>query len=211
MESGPCPANAGIPSRRFDSSGNLMYLYGSGRSVFRRFRPRFSGCIGHILSWPKRRSVKMGGIPVKSSRSRTQCCGMFGTCRRVAFIALAVLAISLIPVGEATAQTAGTAWAWGDNWSGQLGDGTTTKRQTPVQVVSLADCVAVGGGIQPFRSCEIRRHGLGLGLQRARPTRRWHDNRPSRARASVRSRRHGFLGRRGGCVSRVLSFPSREI
>ena len=28
----------------------------------------------------------------------------------------------------------GTVWAWGHNLSGQVGDGTTTERQVPVQV-----------------------------------------------------------------------------
>jgi hypothetical protein len=32
----------------------------------------------------------------------------------------------------------GTVWAWGDNGVGQLGDGTTTDRVTPVQVSGLA-------------------------------------------------------------------------
>ena len=32
-------------------------------------------------------------------------------------------------------KTDGTVWAWGDNGSGQLGDGTTTDRSSPVQVV----------------------------------------------------------------------------
>ena len=32
----------------------------------------------------------------------------------------------------------GTVWAWGDNESGQLGDGTKTERHTPVQVMSDA-------------------------------------------------------------------------
>jgi alpha-tubulin suppressor-like RCC1 family protein len=31
-------------------------------------------------------------------------------------------------------KTNGTVWAWGSNWSGQLGDGTTINRITPVQV-----------------------------------------------------------------------------
>jgi len=33
----------------------------------------------------------------------------------------------------------GTVWAWGWNEHGQLGDGTTTGRLTPVQVQGLPD------------------------------------------------------------------------
>nr|WP_269456777.1 Ig-like domain-containing protein [Thermanaeromonas toyohensis] len=40
----------------------------------------------------------------------------------------------------------GTVWAWGQNSYGQLGDGTTTNRYTPVQVQGLSDVVAVAAG-----------------------------------------------------------------
>jgi len=40
----------------------------------------------------------------------------------------------------------GTVYAWGANWSGQLGDGTTTDRHTPVQVSSLTNVTMVAGG-----------------------------------------------------------------
>jgi alpha-tubulin suppressor-like RCC1 family protein len=41
----------------------------------------------------------------------------------------------------------GTLWAWGfNNPFGQLGDGTTADRSTPVQISSLSDVVAVARG-----------------------------------------------------------------
>ena len=40
----------------------------------------------------------------------------------------------------------GTLWAWGWNHSGQLGDGTTTDRLTPVKVQGLSDVVGVAVG-----------------------------------------------------------------
>ena len=49
----------------------------------------------------------------------------------------------------------GTVWAWGDNTYGQLGDGTTTDRRTPVQVCADSGCsqyfnnvVAVAAGYE---------------------------------------------------------------
>lgn len=40
----------------------------------------------------------------------------------------------------------GTVWAWGFNDTGQLGDGTTTDRNTPVQVSALSDIAAIAAG-----------------------------------------------------------------
>ena len=40
----------------------------------------------------------------------------------------------------------GTAWSWGENNDGQLGDGTTTDRLTSVQVSTLTNVKAVAGG-----------------------------------------------------------------
>jgi alpha-tubulin suppressor-like RCC1 family protein len=41
----------------------------------------------------------------------------------------------------------GTVWACGDNYYGQLGDGTTTDTNTPVQISSLSGIIAVSAGV----------------------------------------------------------------
>ena len=42
----------------------------------------------------------------------------------------------------------GTLWAWGENFYGQLGDGTTVHRNTPVQVGSLTGVTSMAVGFQ---------------------------------------------------------------
>ena len=51
----------------------------------------------------------------------------------------------------------GTVWAWGNNWLGQLGDGTTTDRSIPVQVSGLSGVVAVAGG--DYHSLAVKSDG----------------------------------------------------
>jgi alpha-tubulin suppressor-like RCC1 family protein len=50
---------------------------------------------------------------------------------------------------------------WGHNDEGQLGDGTTTNRSTPVAVSGLTDAIALSAGVPPFEShtCAVRAGG----------------------------------------------------
>lgn len=54
-------------------------------------------------------------------------------------------------------RTDGTVWTWGHNGDGQLGDGTTTTREAPVQVRGLADVATVAAGYS--HSLAVKRDG----------------------------------------------------
>jgi len=43
-------------------------------------------------------------------------------------------------------KTDGTLWTWGENTKGQLGDGSTTDRSSPVQIGALTTWSSVSGG-----------------------------------------------------------------
>ena len=51
----------------------------------------------------------------------------------------------------------GTVWAWGNNGSGQLGDGTHTSRDVPVKVLNLIDVTAIAAG--PDHSMALKADG----------------------------------------------------
>ena len=51
----------------------------------------------------------------------------------------------------------GMVWAWGNNTSGELGDGTSASRSRPVMVKGLNDVTAVSAGF--FYSLTLKRDG----------------------------------------------------
>ncbi len=51
----------------------------------------------------------------------------------------------------------GTAWCWGGNWAGQLGNATYVVENTPVQVFGLTGVTAVSGGDD--HSCAVKSDG----------------------------------------------------
>jgi uncharacterized repeat protein (TIGR01451 family) len=54
-------------------------------------------------------------------------------------------------------KTDGTVWAWGPNEFGQLGDGTTAYRASPVQVAALSDAAAIAAA--GYSSVAVKRDG----------------------------------------------------
>lgn len=56
-----------------------------------------------------------------------------------------VVAISAGAFHSLALKSDGTVWAWGDNLSGQLGDGSQTSRSSPVLTMSGVTAIAAGG------------------------------------------------------------------
>ncbi len=54
-----------------------------------------------------------------------------------------VIAVSAGNFHAVALKNDGTVWAWGANYGGQLGDGTTIDREIPVQVVGLENIIAI--------------------------------------------------------------------
>ena len=83
-------------------------------------------------------------------------------------------------------KTDGTVWAWGRNDLGQLGDGTTTERTTPVQVSGVTGVDAVGAGDSHTVALKSDGTVWAWGEPDGR-NRRQHDHRPQDPRAGALS------------------------
>ena len=104
--------------------------------------PRIAGGYGHSLvvkfdgtvwAWGDNYSSQLGDGTSRNSRTTpVQAVGLTG-----------VVGISAGHEYSLAVESDGTVWAWGGNWSGQLGDGTTDSRTTPVQVSELTCVVRI--------------------------------------------------------------------
>jgi alpha-tubulin suppressor-like RCC1 family protein len=57
----------------------------------------------------------------------------------------------------------GTVWTWGLNTYGQLGNGTNTASNFPVQVSGLSNVIGIDGAAYHAFGHKKRQYGLGVG------------------------------------------------
>src|SRR5262249_137385 len=96
---------------------------------------------GSVWDWGRNNSGQLGDGTNNSRNTPVQVRNLTG-------IILIAAGSSLGSAHNLALKNDGTLWAWGGNLFGQLGDGTTVNRNTPVQVRNLVGVVsmAVGDG-----------------------------------------------------------------
>ncbi len=87
--------------------------------------------------------VKAWPMVIDSAGNRTTCWSAPRSVAQSVFEACPTLSAG---DSHTVAQKGGTAWGWGLNNYGQLGDGTSTVRRAPVQVPGHAQFIAVASG-----------------------------------------------------------------
>jgi alpha-tubulin suppressor-like RCC1 family protein len=91
---------------------------------------------GTVWAWGANNGPQLGNTDTTGSAAPSQVSGLTGV-----FISVAAGNSHTVALKDD-----GTAWAWGSNGNGQLGDSTTTDRIAPVQVSGLTGVTAIAAG-----------------------------------------------------------------
>jgi len=102
---------------------------------------------GTVWSWGYNGYGQLGDGTYAQRTSPVQVSGLTGT----------TLAVAAGYYHSLAMKSNGTVWSWGYNGYGQLGDGTTTQRNTPAQVSGLAGITAVAAGY--YQSLALKSDG----------------------------------------------------
>jgi alpha-tubulin suppressor-like RCC1 family protein len=96
------------------------------------------------VAWGQNTNGQLGNGTTATAQSTPVAVGLAGAVTAIATGGNFSLAID----------SNGAAWGWGQNSSGQLGDGTTTQRTSPVRVQGLDDALALSSGL--FHALAVR-------------------------------------------------------
>src|SRR5258708_31388778 len=96
---------------------------------------------GTVWAWGYNGLGELGNGTVTNSNTPVQVLGPGG----VGFLS-GVTALAGGLYHSLALKSDGTVWAWGGNGNGQLGNGTFTPSNTPVQVSGLTGVTAIAGG-----------------------------------------------------------------
>ncbi|WP_158623492.1 MopE-related protein [Corallococcus sp. CA053C] len=104
---------------------------------------------GTVWAWGRNSEGQLGDGTTTSRLTPVQVPGVTGVTGVAAFFAGGYHTLAL--------KQDGTVWAWGRNSEGQLGDGTTTNRSTPVQVTGVTGVAALVAG--DFHTLALKQDG----------------------------------------------------
>ena len=90
---------------------------------------------GYAWTWGKNTSGQLGNNTTTDNSSPVSVIGGYQ------FVTIT----SMSADGFSTLDMSGNAWTWGDNTNGNLGDGTTTSRSSPVSIQTILNFVSIEG------------------------------------------------------------------
>lgn len=150
----PAANAATTPGTPWTFGENAFGQLGSGNTTTRRTAAAVTGLNGvidlhggreHVVALKSDGSVWTWGSNVEGQQARgTTANGLVPT--RVTSLGFDNVAVETGHNHTVFLKSNGTVWAAGLNSDGQLGDGTTTLRRSPVQVPGITDAVAIAAG-----------------------------------------------------------------
>ena len=119
-------SNTGTTDMPTTSEGTSEVVWTAPACVPSAITPTVTATVSNALGASASQSFSLSGLPTCASLAVTSFAGGYEHSARL--------------------KPDGTVWSWGRNSSGQLGDGTTTQRNSPVKVLGLSGVTALATG-----------------------------------------------------------------